>query len=76
MLIYVPSCIFIVSSGAFKGSSVGTSGQPSGAPSAGSSRPGPGPYSFVACISHLTSDHASLSRRSIVPTPDRDTSNI
>ena len=28
-------------------------------------------YSFVACLSHLTIDHASLSRRSTVPTPDR-----
>ena len=26
-------------------------------------------YSFVACLSHLTIDHASLSRRSTVPTP-------
>ena len=33
-------------------------------------------YSFVACLNHLTIDHASLSRRSTVPTPDRDTSNI
>ena len=35
-------------------------------------------YSFVACLSHLTIDHASLSRRSTVPTPtpNRDTSNI
>ena len=35
-----------------------------------------GAYSFVACLSHLTIDHASLSRRSTVPTPNRDTSNI
>ena len=35
-----------------------------------------GAYSFVACLSHLTIDHASLSRRSTVPTPSRDTSNI
>ena len=33
-------------------------------------------YSFVACLSHLTVDHASLSRQSTVPTPNRDTSNI
>ena len=32
--------------------------------------------SFVAWLSHLTIDHASLSRRSTVPTPNRDTSNI
>ena len=37
---------------------------------------GGGAYSFVACLSHLTIDHASLSRRSTVPTPNRDTSNI
>ena len=39
---------------------------------------GEGAYSFVACLSHLTIDHASLSRRSTVPTPNRDTptSNI
>ena len=37
---------------------------------------GGGAYSFVACLSHLTIDNASLSRRSTVPTPDRDTSNI
>ena len=30
-------------------------------------------YSFVACISHLTIDHASLLRRSTVPTPHRET---
>ena len=28
---------------------------------------GGGAYSFVACLSHLTIDHASLSRRSTVP---------
>ena len=33
-------------------------------------------YSFVACPSHLTIDHASLSRRSTLPSPNRDTSNI
>ena len=37
---------------------------------------GGGGYSFVACLDHLTFDHASLSRRSTVPTPNRDTSNI
>ena len=37
---------------------------------------GGGAYSFVACLGHLTIDHASLSRRSTVPTPNRDTSNI
>ena len=31
-------------------------------------------YSFVACLSHFAIDHASLSRRSIVPTPNGDTS--
>ena len=35
-----------------------------------------GGYSFVACLGHLTIDHASLSRGSTVPTPNRDTSNI
>ena len=35
-----------------------------------------GAYSFIACLSHLIIDHASLSRRSTVPTPNRDTSNI
>ena len=35
-----------------------------------------GAYSFVACLSHLTIDHASLSRRSTGPTPNRHTSNI
>ena len=34
-----------------------------------------GTYSFVACHSHLTIDHASLSRRRNVSTPNRDTSN-
>ena len=33
-------------------------------------------YFSVACLSHLTIDHASLSRRSTVPTPNGDTSNI
>ena len=37
---------------------------------------GGGGYSFFACLSHLTIDHASLSRRSTVPTPNRDTSNV
>ena len=37
---------------------------------------GRGAYSSVACLSHLALDHASLSRRSTVPTPNRDTSNI
>ena len=35
-----------------------------------------GAYSFVACLSPLTIDHASLSRRSAVSLPNRDTSNI
>ena len=35
-----------------------------------------GAYSFVACVGHLTISHASLSRRSTVPTPNRDTSNV
>ena len=35
-----------------------------------------GAYSFVVCLSHFTIDHAFLSRRSTVPTPSRDTSNI
>ena len=35
---------------------------------------GGGAYSFVACLSRLTIDHTSLSRRSTVPTPNRDTS--
>ena len=33
-----------------------------------------GAYSFVADLSHLTIGHASRSRRSTVPTPNRDTS--
>ena len=33
-------------------------------------------YSFVACLSPSTIDHASLSRRSTVPTPNEDASNI
>ena len=33
-------------------------------------------FLFVACLSHLSVDHASLSRRRAVPTPNRDTSNI
>ena len=33
-----------------------------------------GAYSFIGCVSHLTIDHASLSRRSTVPTPFRGTS--
>ena len=37
---------------------------------------GRGAYSFVACLSHLTNEHASLSRRGIVPSPNRDTFNI
>ena len=37
---------------------------------------GRGAYSFFACLSHLTIDHASLSRRGTVPTPSSDTSNI
>ena len=38
---------------------------------------GGGAYSFVACPSHLNIDHASLSRRSIVPTTVLiETSNI
>ena len=39
-------------------------------------RRGVGAYSFVACLSHLAIDRESLSRRSTVPTPNRDTSNI
>ena len=34
-------------------------------------RAGAGGYSFVACLSHLTMDHASRSGRSTVPTPNR-----
>ena len=37
---------------------------------------GGGAYAFVAGLSHLAIDHVSFSRRSIVPTPNRDTSNI
>ena len=33
-------------------------------------------YSLVAWLSHLTIDHAPLSRRGTTPTPNRDTSNI
>ena len=33
-------------------------------------------YLFVACLSYLNIDQASLSRWSTVPTPNRDTSNI
>ena len=36
---------------------------------------GGGAYSVVARLSHLTIEHAPLSRRSAVPTPERDTSN-
>ena len=36
---------------------------------------GGGAYSFVACLGHVTNDHTSLSRRSTVPTPNRNTSN-
>ena len=36
---------------------------------------GGGAYSCIACLSHMTIDHASLSRRSTVSTPNRDTSN-
>ena len=35
---------------------------------------GRGAYSFVACLSHLTIDHASPSGRSTVPTPNGNTS--
>ena len=35
-----------------------------------------GGYSFVACLGHLIVRHASLSRRSTVPIPNRDTSNM
>ena len=35
-----------------------------------------GAYSFVACLRHLIIDDASLSRRSTVSTPNKDTSNI
>ena len=33
-------------------------------------------YSYFARLGYLTIDHASLSRRSTVPTPNRDASNI
>ena len=33
-------------------------------------------YSFVVCLSRLAIDHASLSRQSTVPAPNRDTSKI
>ena len=36
---------------------------------------GGGGVSFVECLGHVTVDHASLSRRSTVPAPNRDTSN-
>ena len=36
---------------------------------------GGGLISFVACLSHLTIDHAFLSKKGTVPTPNRDTSN-
>ena len=35
-----------------------------------------GAYPLVACLSHVIIDHASLSRRSTGPTPNRDISNI
>ena len=35
-----------------------------------------GGCSFSCCPFHLTIDHTSLSRRSTVPTPNRDTSNV
>ena len=34
---------------------------------------GGGAYSFVACLGNSTIDHASLPRRSPIPTPSRDT---
>ena len=37
---------------------------------------GVGRYSFAACLSLLTIDHASLSRGGTVPTPNTDTSNV
>ena len=43
---------------------------------AGEGGGGGGGYSFVACLNHLAIDHASLPRRSTVPTPNRYTSNI
>ena len=33
-------------------------------------------HSLIACLSHLTIDHASLSRRSTVPARNRDTSTF
>ena len=39
-------------------------------------RPSPRVVSHVMHDSHLTIDNAPLSRRSTVPTPNRDTSNI
>ena len=39
-------------------------------------RGGGGAYSSVACPSHLTIDHASLSRQGTVPTSNRGTANI
>ena len=33
-------------------------------------------YSFVACFSHFTIDHASLSIGTTVPTPNKETSNV
>ena len=33
---------------------------------------GGGGYSFIACISQLAIDHALLSGRSTVPTPNKD----
>ena len=35
-----------------------------------------GAYSFAACLSDLTIEHASLSRRRTLSTPNRDASNI
>ena len=37
---------------------------------------GGGACSFVVCLSNLTTDHASLSRRRTVPTRNRNTSNV
>ena len=37
---------------------------------------GGGRTHLLLALGHLTVDHASLSRRDTVPTPDRDTSNI
>ena len=37
---------------------------------------GGGGCSFVGCLSNLTIDHASRWRRSTVPTPNGDTSNV